>query len=256
MQTSVVATLKRIVPAPVRRAARGVIRAARGPAYTYNRDGLATVHNCDFIQEPRFARAYAAGKATGSWEQADIQWRAHVIAWAAQRARSIPGDFVECGVNKGGLATVALQYADLPKTDKRMYLFDTYQGMADDLLTDAEKKLGLVAGTYEDCYGEVVDRFRPYGDQVRVVRGAVPYTLDQFQGGRVSFLSIDMNCAAPEVAAMEFFYPKLSPGAVVVFDDYGWKTHINQKHAIDAFFLGKPETVMSLPTGQGVVVKL
>jgi len=36
-------------------------------ALTYNQDGLATRHNCSFINNTRFSHAYAQGKATGSW---------------------------------------------------------------------------------------------------------------------------------------------------------------------------------------------
>ena len=71
----------------------------------------------------------------------------------------------------------------------------------------------------------------------------MPHTLTQYTGGSVAFLSIDMNCVAPEIAALDFFYPKLSSGAAIVLDDYGWKNHINQKHAIDRFFSDKPEKV-------------
>ena len=46
---------------------------------TYNQDGLATRHNCDFMHEPRFAEAYRLGKSTGSWGDSEIHWRAYVV---------------------------------------------------------------------------------------------------------------------------------------------------------------------------------
>ena len=61
-------------------------------------------------------------------------------------------------------------------------------------------------------------------------------TLAQANIEQVSYLSIDMNCSAPEIAAAEFFWEKLTPGAVVLLDDYGFNdTHIVQKRAFDEF---------------------
>ena len=50
------------------------------PVPTYNADQLVTWHNCDFLTDPRFVAAYAAGERTGSWKGADIRWRAQ--RWA------------------------------------------------------------------------------------------------------------------------------------------------------------------------------
>jgi hypothetical protein len=79
---------------------------AQGPL-TYNQDGLATVHNCDFLNDPLFQEAYRLGEQTGSWSNPRIHWRVHVLCWAADIASRLEGDFVECGVNRGGLTNSA-----------------------------------------------------------------------------------------------------------------------------------------------------
>jgi hypothetical protein len=83
----------------------------------------------------------------------------------------------------------------------------------------------------------------------------VPDTLELVDTPRVAFLSIDMNNTAPEIAAAEFFWPKLTPGAPVILDDYGWAEHIEQKRAFDAFAARHGVCILSLPTGQGLIVK-
>ncbi len=62
-----------------------------------------------------------------------------------------------------------------------------------------------------------------------------------------------MNCVIPEIAAIEHFYPKLSIGAVILLDDYGW--HFLQKKAMDKWADKMGVTILSLPTGQGMVIK-
>jgi hypothetical protein len=47
----------------------------------------------------------------------------------------------------------------------------------------------------------------------------------------------------------------VSPGGIVVFDDYGWKVFHRQKEAEDEFMRHMGYEILELPTGQGIVVK-
>ena len=64
-----------------------------------------------------------------------------------------------------------------------------------------------------------------------------------------------MNCAPPEVAAAEYFWDRLLPGAVVLLDDYAYLGFGVQKSAMDAFAAAKGVAICSLPTGQGLLLK-
>src|SRR5689334_14596812 len=182
---------------------------------TYNEDGLATTHNASFIDEPRFAAAYEAGKATGSWTFGDLHWRAHVICWAAERGAQLDGDFVECGVNRGGYALTVINYVQFEKLPKRFFLLDTYEGLVERYISPEEKAHGVRAGEYEPCYDAVVKTFSPYSN-VEIIRGAVPGTLDEVDAEKIAFLSLDMNTREPEIAAAERFWDRLVSGAAIV----------------------------------------
>jgi len=184
----------------------------------------------------------------------DIHWRAHVICWAAQKGLSVKGDFVECGVNRGGLACTVIDYTDLCSTGRKFFLLDTFEGLVDRYISDDERKLGIKPGGYEECFQDVKRRFESFSNVV-LVPGAVPETLNKVQSDHIAFLSIDMNCVAPEIAAAEYFWHKLSSGAVIVLDDYGWPGHIMQQQAFDRFAEAKGVQVLSLPTGQGIIIK-
>ncbi len=220
---------------------------------TYNQDGLATKHNCDFRDDPRFARAYQAGAATGSWGKYQPEWRAYVVCWAASHGMKIDGDFVECGVNRGGNALAVLEYTGLERSGKRFFLLDTFRGLVEDMLTPQEQAQG-VGTKYEECYDEVRRLFADYRS-VRLVRGAVPDTLGKVDAEQIAFLSIDMNCVKPEIAAAEHFWDRLSSGAFIVLDDYGFAPRYQQKIAFDQFARRRGVSVLALPTGQGIIVK-
>lgn len=250
--------LARALPRPVHGALRALwrlphLRVVHGPL-TYDQDGLATRHSAEFMAGERFRRAYALGRATGSWGVHDVQWRVHVCCWAATVAARLPGDFVECGVYRGGTARAVLEYLDLPRLGKRLWLVDTFRGLPAEQVTPDERRQGIHPGMYEDCWEDVQRTFAPF-PCVRLVRGAVPAVLPQVAAERVAWLSLDMNSAAPTLAALEALWPRLAPGAPVVLDDYGWLLHAAQKRAIDAFAARAGVEVLSLPTGQGLLLK-
>ena len=62
-----------------------------------------------------------------------------------------------------------------------------------------------------------------------------------------------MNCSPPEIAAINFFWDKLVPGAMVLLDDYGFVSYEEQKNAFDN---EKGIEILALPTGQGLIIKI
>lgn len=222
-------------------------------AITYADDGFATIHSASFGLEPRFADAYQGGLRTGSWS--NVEWRAHVIAWAAQYAVSLEGDFVECGVNRGGYSKMIVDYLDFSKLDKKFYLLDTFAGLVPEYVSAEEKQRGILdAYRYDDCFRAVSKTFSSVPNVV-LIKGPVPDTLSQVAAQAIAFLSIDMNCIEPEIAAANAFWDRIVPGGIVVLDDYGHPLHVGQKHAFDEFAREKNVTILSLPTAQAIIVK-
>lgn len=228
-------------------------RPVRGPL-TYNQDGLATRHNCDFIHNKRFANAYQKGRETGSWKGAEIHWRAYVACWAANKAAGLKGDFVECGVNKGGLARTVMEYIDFINLPRTFFLLDTFSGLVDRYILPCEREAGILPGGYEECYEYVQELFKGFPN-VEIIRGAVPETLKNVNSKQIAYLSLDMNCVEPEIAAADFFWNKIEHGGVILIDDYGWSGHLAQKEGFDRFAEEKQVQVLALPTGQGLILK-
>jgi len=217
---------------------------------TYMADGLITRHDAAALHEPKFVAAYAKGRATGSWLRMDPRWRVYTACWAASHGARLPGDFVECGVNRGGTALTIMEYLDFNSFDKRFFLLDTYQGIPERFRRTAANR-----DLYADCYADVVRTFAPYRG-ARIVAGVVPDTLAAVDAARISFLSIDLNSAEPEIEAARRLWPRITPGAIVLLDDYaGGRPHRAQKAAFDALAVELGFSILSLPTGQGLIVK-
>lgn len=227
--------------------------------FTFVADGLATTHNCDFIVDPRFAAAYAAGIDTIRHYRPDlhVEWRVHTACWVATQALKTRGDFVECGVNTGILSRAIVEFTDFKsQRDRTFWLLDTFEGIPPEQLSESERQLGRESmnNKYLHGFDRVKQTFSAF-DNVQLIKGKVPDTLAQVEASAVAYLSIDMNAVMPEIAAAEFFWDKLSPGGFMLLDDYGFQAHFEQKLAFDEFAARRGIVILSLPTGQGLIMK-
>lgn len=225
----------------------------RAQPHVYSEDGLSTVHVHDFLDKPAFQAAYARGiKANGADHH--MRWRAHVALWVARQALDRPGAFVECGVSTGFLASAIMQSLDWNRTGRAFYLFDTWEGLDARYLSEQEAATDRLSWYSTVKYDNVVRNFAEY-QNVHMVRGAVPDTLVSTDVKEVAYLSLDMNCTAPEIAAIEHFWPRITTGGFVLLDDYAYSGYEEQHVAFDAFAAKAGTEILSLPTGQGLIVK-
>lgn len=223
----------------------------------YAQDGLWTLHNSDFLATSRFKDAY--GRGVEVERDLNNKWRMHVLFWAAAHGLHIVGDFVECGTNRGFCSAAVMHFIDWndQRGERRFFLLDTFNGLRPDLVSDEEKAIGrleMFKDSYPECFEQTKLAFSGMSG-VELVRGTIPDTLATVTPPRVAFLHIDMNCAAPEIAALRHFWPRLSPGAIVVLDDYAYDGYEPQKRAIDALAVEFGVLAVSLPTGQGLLIR-
>lgn len=243
--------------------ARKTIRsgsALAGLPLRYGQDGLFTTHHADFLKDEKFVEAYRLGVAAGKHRhntKLRIQWRVYTCCWAAIHAKTLGGDYVECGVYNGTTSRAVMHYVDFETMgDRTFYLLDTFDGPPKSQYTAEELELG-VHDKYRDLIGDyesVLATFSRYPN-ARIVRGVIPDTLAKITSDRIGYVSIDMNAAAPEIEAMAFLWERMLPGAIAVLDDYNWSGHEIQRHAFDDFARSKGTIVMPLPTGQGLLVR-
>lgn len=246
-------------PAPTHAIAIPKPPQAESPAFTYAQDGLYTVHNSDFTRDPRFMEAYRFG-IQGGRPNIKVQWRVHVALWLAEQAIRLEGDFVEFGVHTGILSGAIMTQLDFARhSNRHYYLLDTFAGIPEEQISADERSVGVhtMNRKYADgdrVYEMIQDKFAPWPN-ARIIRGRVPDTLGQVESEKVAFVSMDMNVAEAEIAAAEFIWPKMVPGAFMLLDDYGWQSHVNQKNAFDIFAARHQIDILYLPTGQGVLTK-
>ena len=217
------------------------------------------------MQEEQFAKSYRSVRGSHQYDQytspQTIAWRLHTLVWAAQNGLNVEGDFVECGVFKADFAWVISQVVDFKSKNKQFYLCDTFNGFSDKYSSaedfpDNPNFFVFANKCYSDpsLYPYVCERFKDE-PSVKVIQGVVPDVLEDNMPEKIAFMHIDLNSAAAEIGALELLFPRRSSGAILVFDDYGWKEYFKQKEAEDAFMHERGYHILELPTGQGMVIK-
>jgi len=167
---------------------------------------------------------------------------------ALDATRRCSGDSAECGVYKGGTAKMLAELV----SDRPLYLFDTFSGMPE---TDPTRDLHR-AGDFGDTSIEAVKAYLAEYENVRIVPGLIPSTLEAVRDREFSFVHIDLDVYSAIMAACQFFYPRMQAGGVMLFDDYGYSSCPGARTAVDEFFADKPEVKICMITGQCSVQKL
>ena len=151
----------------------------------------------------------------------------------------IPGSFVECGVWRGGsMMAVADTLQDLDTTDRELYLFDTFEGMAKptaaDRRHDGESADALLARERKDvadstwCVADQADvaanmaRTGYPAERVHLIRGKVEDTVPDAAPETIAVLRLDTDWYESTKHELEHLFPRVSPGGVLIIDDYGW----------------------------------
>lgn len=218
------------------------------PDGIYAGDNLFTIgRNLGFLENKKFVDAWKAHAETDV-EQA-IVWRIYVLAWVAKSvlSRKVPGDFVECACYKGTSARIICDYVDFAHSGRSYYLYDLFEH-DETMAHHAMPEHGVT------LFDTVKKRFASF-QNVIITKGFVPQVLDVVSPEKISFLHVDMNNAPAEIGALERLFDRLSPGGVLVLDDYGWRAYREQKLAEDPWLAERGYEVLELPTGQGLVFK-
>lgn len=162
---------------------------------------------------------------------------------------NVAGDFAELGVYRGNSAAVLAHYAR--KSGRNVFLFDTFEGFDPKDLIGVDQSHAM---EFDDTSLANVRHF--VGEEnVRYVVGyfpaSVPPDLDQAQ---FSLVHLDCDLYEPIKAGMEFFFPRLTPGGLMVVHDYSGIHWAGVKKAVDEFLATRSERPVLLPDRSGTAI--
>jgi hypothetical protein len=190
-----------------------------------------------------------------------MRWRHWIVSTATKHAiefsKTDEYNFVECGVGDGFSALytlVEIQAKEKNLSDPKMHLFDSWGPMKKQNLLESE--LDSVDRYSELNLNETKNNLKNYSKLIEYHKGDIPEIFKNIQfPNSIVYMHIDLNSTKPTIHSLEYFYPKLVSGGVILFDDYGWNNHKDTKHAVDIFFKNKSGILLHLPTAQAIFYK-
>jgi O-methyltransferase len=206
-----------------------------------------------FADSGRFFELMKAAKASG--EMIVSPDRCYVLYTFCQWAITTGGPLAECGVYNGGTAHLlaAMVAESSPRT--QLHLFDSFQGMPTTSNPERDHhKPGDFAGP---TLSQVKARLSEFANVTRFHPGFMPQTFDEVADIKDwAFVHLDVDIYPSMSDCCRWFWPRMRPGGVMVFDDYGYFPYrLAARAAIDEYFAEQERLPVALPTGQAMISK-
>ncbi|MBL4590407.1 MAG: class I SAM-dependent methyltransferase [Phycisphaerales bacterium] len=199
----------------------------------------------------------------GLWKKFP-EWRRHrperkFMLWSLYRSVAHLGPCTaECGVYTGGSSFLICQEGERLGHLKKHFGFDSFEGLSEptkiDMPTTEEAYLWAKGDLAVDEH-HVRALLEPCRT-AQLLKGWIPERFDEVGDAQFSFVHVDVDLYEPTLASIEFFYPRLVPGGILLCDDYGAETCPGARRALDEYcerFSLPP--VVDLCSCQGMMTK-
>ena len=177
--------------------------------------------------------------------------------------KKLEGDFVECGVWKGHSAYIISKMLFKNGFTGSLHIFDSFEGgLSNKVGKDentrtqlSEDKIKKEAESFSSTEEEVKNCLSDF-NFVKLYKGWIPDRFKEVDNKTFSLVHIDVDLYEPTRDSLNFFYPRLVDGGVIVCDDYGLSQFPGAKKAIEEF-LSKNDYKLfyAVPMGACFIIK-
>jgi O-methyltransferase len=174
--------------------------------------------------------------------------RCFMLYQAACATAALPGSVAELGVYKGGTAKIFGEI--LKSTGKSIYLFDTFSGMPWTAQDKEEHKT-----MFEDITLEKVQEYLKEYSTMKFRPGFFPDTAKGLEDEKFSLVYLDADLYESTKSGLEFFYPRMVAGGIILFDDYGSHRWTGVREAVDTFAASVGTRAISTVLYQAMLIK-
>lgn len=169
------------------------------------------------------------------------------------------GDFIECGVYRGKSLDIFASVLDAYSPNRRLYGFDSFQGLEqptqEDIMPEKNEsyfKKGSIKGWNKPA---IEKRLAYHQCSIELIKGWIPESFTGFEDKKFVFAHIDVDLYNATYASLEFIYPRMEKGGIILFDDYGFPMCLGARKAIDDYLEDKLEKAIPILSGQAFLIK-
>ncbi|VAW44891.1 SAM-dependent methyltransferase [hydrothermal vent metagenome] len=178
--------------------------------------------------------------------------RKYTLKEITKSLKNIDGNIAECGCYVGASAWFIAN--ELPNTD--FYLFDSFEGLSEPNKYDQSKP-----GVHQwkkgdfDVPEELLRKNLSCFRNIHIKKGWIPERFNEVEDKKFRLVHIDVDLYQPTFDSLSFFYERMTPGGIIVMDDYGFLNCPGAFKAANDFIYNKPEQIIQLSTGQGIIIR-
>ena len=160
------------------------------------------------------------------------------------------GSTAEVGVYRGDFA----RHINMCFPDRKLYLFDTFEGFSTRDLKYESEEMQTSAGRYGNTSVDYVISKMPHPDNCVIKKGFFPDTASGLEDS-FCFVNLDTDLYAPTLSGLEFFHSRLEKGGVILVHDYFCSTFAGVTRAVNEWAQKHPDFAC-IPVGDGISVAL
>ena len=207
--------------------------------------------DCDWFQDESFMRAWHGFPNPENL----INERRYCLYGLARASSHVPGALAECGVRWGRGSHLLLT---ANQNDKHLFGFDSFDGLSAPEAVDLDVRDGAVRWQAHDlAIDEEVARqnLSVHEGRVTLLKGWIPERFEEVSNETFSFVHLDLDLHRPTLDSLEFFWPRMTSGGVILGDDYGSYSCPGVRKAFDEFAEEVGVKVGRLTTIQAFITK-
>jgi hypothetical protein len=165
----------------------------------------------------------------------------------------LDGDLAEVGVCGGGSAVHINKVVTENKSEKQIHLFDTFEGLPyEDNLSHA------TVGDFKPSQATIDDIFKYFKDfpNVNIYKGLFNEQCHHVAERKFNFVHLDVDQALSYQQCLDFFYPRMVPGGIILMDEAFHPDYQGASNVIKDFFKHKPEKLVPSDKETGFIIKV
>lgn len=212
-----------------------------------------------FLADPEWRGAYElelrADRRRGKPENTALD-RRFVLVQFAESVRGLKGSTAECGGWLGvGSALICRALEGSCSGDDAHFVFDSFEGLPEPSLNDRVKSgQWWTRGDLKTDTTSIDRLLRPFPN-AHVLVGWIPDRFPEVGERSFRLVHIDVDLYDPTRDSIDFFFPRLVPGGVLLLDDHGFVSCPGARKAAVEYFEDAGLPIIELPTGQAFVIK-
>lgn len=175
--------------------------------------------------------------------------RVYLLNEIARTVAGLEGDTAECGAYTGASSWFICD--NVQGRGKQHHIFDSFEGLSAPSLRDGQYWTAGDLSAPESTIRTNLSEF----DFARYYKGWIPSRFHEVSDRKFCLVHVDVDLYQPTLDSIAFFYPRLVHHGVLICDDYGFCTCPGAHQALDEFFAGRPDHLIHMPTGQGMIIK-